>query len=72
MAGNGPEAVDLVEISDVLQTQDDSRRTIATLLGINFKVSYCYYYQKQSQGPSRGPANSDPQKRSLNEFNDIY
>ena len=39
MAGNGPEAVDLVEISDILQTQDDGRRTIAILLCVNFKVS---------------------------------
>ena len=29
MAGNGPGTVDLVEISDILQTQDDSRRTFA-------------------------------------------
>ena len=29
MARNGPETVDLVEINDILQTQDDSRRTIA-------------------------------------------
>ena len=29
MARNGLGTVDLVEISDILQTQDDSRRTIA-------------------------------------------
>ena len=71
MAGNGPETVDLVEISDILQTQDASRRAIAILLCINFKVSYVIIIKSNPQGPSRGPANSNPQKRSLNEFNDI-
>ena len=32
MAGNGPEAVDLVEISDILKIQDDSRCNIADSL----------------------------------------
>ena len=55
MAGNGPETVDFVEISDILQTQDasTSRSVIVIIIKSN------------PQGPSSGPANSNPQKRSI-------
>ena len=72
MARNGPETVDLVEISDILQTQDDSRRTLQFSYASTSRSVIVISIKSNAQGPSRGPANSNPQKRSLNEFNDIY